>query len=1418
MTSFKTITSEGGNGFIPLNWAADVPKYDPSSFYNWEQDNMPLWNLEDRTDTLYASQGYPGGNPQGVTFTLSSAGNVDESKGIYDSIAAITERIPKRLKFPVLIELCTYGNLGTLELANITCEGDGILEVRNQAYFEHVDASAYGVINVSSSPAGAASLISNVYSMDASSLMMDVSATRGGVKFFDQESWNTNAHIITTVGPDTDRSFNNITCHVGSGTAAYDNIGTGVFGKFQLHPWNALQDRSISATAGDAMAFWGSSTASAMQQTTKYTDELYKREGQITMGQATLFGYGNWFSNVILKDCQGSIVLRNVLTDGSNGRTDAEGPQGNIHEKDYGFDIENSEVILDNTTAMFAVKAGYSAKNSRVKITGHCVGWRNYTKTGLNPNTRLQDGTGFMGLNSDILWDETAYTDSRKYLNYFGKSRRGMDLRNCTIRGGISWGTDVPGFTGGTAEEVSALPNAGSQQLPGTYSSPRGMDLTLCSGVGGDTYTTTINVANCNADGVYLEGTDFEFNGRLNTFLNVGNGVRANRSQVRLPQITSNNNSDFGIRLESSNFTYGYKLDTFAKRPDRYDRAMYTKDLAGTYAPAAMILVRIRNRANFHVDSNNQNVIASKNSTISAERMNNIPKFFGKWGGCDWTYKHKGSDTTRDYGTNVSALPATHFGATPFRIQNQPGMIATNNSTLEIVNSVYTVDSLDAGKGRIGIASNGSTIAFRGTSGCTTTHNYFPLGGGTVGDRLKRQFRSWISNGVMATDNAVIEISGPTKTSRFGVPFLAEDSSQLLFKPPTIQGTDNILDVSGYTLLNNAYNWQSALNHTTLEAHSTRACLVANKNSGIQFYGLGGKVIGDPAATDPINSVDVLATDYASPYLQNANTQFVMSTSGGHAKFYPNAFTSGVAANTAVSLEGIGRALDPTVNFILPEEEHDAATTGGMCVRAVGDSYIDSNLVNWQHYTLPQNVSGAFFNLNGTGCEKGTDTGGNSGDDGETIPEPGTEVNVPPGGEAGVIGVDGNIDGGSTNEGGGGDWSTGRLQDNSYTNQVGNTGNLLGLGNLYSPVGYGLRSLAGGNPNFQIFEGNDNPGSAGCIGDEREDGYRVGTYGWSSNGDQQLDALQQDLGCMGSRIHIWNIADTSRIHAANCLINNADPETYCLGSNDATNPVTGANYHGPFGKWWNGVSLDYYGRGGRRTTYGALGNGQYNAGVYRLMLSTRGDLKSFYDVSTLSGIISNATTNTPPGDGSYGGNAALGGSFVDQINGQGYTHWTQNVRTLANADLLRKVGTDSDYIQGIYQTSAAMRVFGWGHPSNLFDRGVATMSNRIGGYSSYNAMQGDIDNSWLYTTAEPEFPQPPLNMDWQGYMRNWFDQTASNTWQNAKHLSEDKVNGVSIYRSYQSGAAGGEGRDAPATYTYGVGVRSLNLFDMDRLL
>ena len=561
MDSFKNVSSVGGNGIIPLNWEA-VPKYDPSSFYNWEQDNVPLWVIEQRGDTLYRAMGYPGGNPEGVTFTLSSIGNYDESKAIYDSIEDIVERIPKRLKFPVLIEICKYGPLGHLDLANITCEGEGKIEIKNQTFFQDVNASAYATADVSGSPADAAfgnrQYVKSVYSRAASALMLDVSSSKLEHVYADAGTWYANARLFTMQGPDTDRQSSNITAYVTSSNVT-DTWTQSTYGAFRIpHPYDYQNDsgagglNGINASSfGDATPWYGSSISDYM---------IEKRANRYSKGQSSFVGYGAWFSSISLKDCQGTLVLRNILVDGGNNENDLTGNQQ--HRGTYGIDIENTEVILDNVTSMRNSLGGFRATNSRVKITGHCIAYRNYTKSGRNPANRLQNGVGFQALNSDLEWDPTAYLDSRKYINYFTKSKRGIDLRNSTLRGGISWNETT----------ISALPNGGSQLQGQDSRTVAGTTYGTLSGAGGDTLTTVINISDCNEHGLYAEGTDIEFAGRFNSYLNVGDGIRLRRSQASLPQFTSNNNAGWGINLEGSQVTYGTGSELFPVRADGYSQ------------------------------------------------------------------------------------------------------------------------------------------------------------------------------------------------------------------------------------------------------------------------------------------------------------------------------------------------------------------------------------------------------------------------------------------------------------------------------------------------------------------------------------------------------------------------------------------------------------------------------------------------------------------------------------------------------------------------------------------------------------------------------------------------------------------------------------------------------------------------------
>jgi hypothetical protein len=73
-------------------------------------------------------------------------------------------------------------------------------------------------------------------------------------------------------------------------------------------------------------------------------------------------------------------------------------------------------------------------------------------------------------------------------------------------------------------------------------------------------------------------------------------------------------------------------------------------------------------------------------------------------------------------------------------------------------------------------------------------------------------------------------------------------------------------------------------------------------------------------------------------------------------------------------------------------------------------------------------------------------------------------------------------------------------------------------------------------------------------------------------------------------------------------------------------------------------------------------------------------------------------------------------------------------------------------------------------------------------------------------------------MEWQGYLRNFLDETAADTFANAKHSASKMVKQCSIFRSTTDPLRGGEGRDGTGDYSFGHGVRSLNLFDLDKLV
>ena len=74
-----------------------VHKFDASAFYNWEQDNLPILDLENRSNIL---KQYLGLNTSltGVTLTVSAnASLAASSTGVFPTIQKALEVIPRRL-------------------------------------------------------------------------------------------------------------------------------------------------------------------------------------------------------------------------------------------------------------------------------------------------------------------------------------------------------------------------------------------------------------------------------------------------------------------------------------------------------------------------------------------------------------------------------------------------------------------------------------------------------------------------------------------------------------------------------------------------------------------------------------------------------------------------------------------------------------------------------------------------------------------------------------------------------------------------------------------------------------------------------------------------------------------------------------------------------------------------------------------------------------------------------------------------------------------------------------------------------------------------------------------------------------------------------------------------------------------------
>ena len=134
--------AQGDDKLVRGDWTSTVYKYDASSFYNWEQDNLPLYDLEERTELNWEQLGYPTSSLTGLHLSVSDS-SVDTTGPyqVFSSVSAALNKLPKTLRFPVIIEVAVSGNLGNIDIQDFEFVEDGGLEIVNRGFAKVLSGS-----------------------------------------------------------------------------------------------------------------------------------------------------------------------------------------------------------------------------------------------------------------------------------------------------------------------------------------------------------------------------------------------------------------------------------------------------------------------------------------------------------------------------------------------------------------------------------------------------------------------------------------------------------------------------------------------------------------------------------------------------------------------------------------------------------------------------------------------------------------------------------------------------------------------------------------------------------------------------------------------------------------------------------------------------------------------------------------------------------------------------------------------------------------------------------------------------------------------------------------------------------------------------------------------------------------------------
>ena len=851
MTFFpQDLYLSSGLGSIQNSWTASVNKFDTSTFYNWEQDNEPLYDLDERTSYIWERIGYPiqngfSGIPGkmfvvsgGATFTgeYSSVNNVP----VFKNVSSVISILPNPLTFPVIIEVATFGDLGDLKLHNLkidpNCAGAG-LEIINRNFGRSTSISGTTYVDVSS-----ISSPDIVGTMHQSSSMALSAAIASG--FYDQR-WNLHNKVWLTRSPDGS-STHVITNDLILSVDAQNFDVSSASNKLIVSKYDVSIDPSI--TGYDLSVV-------------RTVDSAVLSRGDYTAGDSLhSLVYGNSFSKISIKNCAGPIYVRGFAVDG------ATGTGGTLaHSTSAGFEIHNSNIMLENCMAIRCSSYGFKIIDSEIELSRSMVAGRNYDFVGGLSNLRdTSKGVGIYALNSNLKVRPDPYASGSQCIIQSSRNSTGIELINSKL----GEGTAYDGVTPTSRTYIQSFFNTGA--------------------------------------GIDLKNSVMDHKGHLEVFNN-SIGLKADNSKVLLPTIVSECNQNTGLDIKNTIIEYNPFLIDY--------------NHSTSYYPGYQAI---------YFSGNGQHIVCDSSQIIP-------------------TY---GTSMPTKYGL---AHFVDSFGLSKSSGGNQlPSIEIKNGSKIDLVHPVCRVYSNIVSTRSI----FGACVSVKNNSLFKSSSSRY--GGGIfVGppNYTNQQYLSVLN----ADANSTIELAGPTFIGQGGVDVLVENNSIVKLSPHN-KGGD--LDIDGWNLTD-------SYNHSRIELHSTRACLVADNNSTIQMLDLGNY-------SSFWGSLSANSNDFNDTNTLNLN----LYTSAGYCQFYPNGQDS--TTITSLHTDDLSHAASPfspltmdynSVGHFITEYtsptirgDLSSVSTGGVCVKAVGGSLV--KVVNVHFPTGWYNTSGYWYDIASVNCDQ----------------------------------------------------------------------------------------------------------------------------------------------------------------------------------------------------------------------------------------------------------------------------------------------------------------------------------------------------------------------------------------------------------------------------------------------------------------